>query len=66
MIFTEEPAGFNKKFDVVGCYLEHGGKFLLLHRVSSKPSGGMWGLPAGKVEKGETIKDEPWAPRLDL
>ncbi len=39
---------------VVGCFLEHDGKFVLLHRHAHKPDGNRWGLPAGKVEKGET------------
>lgn len=39
---------------VVGCFLEYDGKFVLLRRLSHKPDGNSWGLPAGKVEDGET------------
>jgi len=39
---------------VVGCFLEYDGKFVLLRRRSHKPDGDSWGLPAGKVEDGET------------
>lgn len=39
---------------VVGCFLEYEGKFVLLHRHAHKPNGGTWGLPAGKVEPGES------------
>lgn len=39
---------------VVGCFLEHEGRFVLLHRHAHKPDGGTWGLPAGKVELGES------------
>ena len=53
MWFTEKPTNFNKRFDVVGCFIEHEDKFLLLHRHSHKASGDKWGLPAGKVEVGE-------------
>ena len=37
-----------------GCYLEIDNKFLLLRRASSKLEPGRWGVPAGKLEKGET------------
>ncbi len=39
---------------VVGCFLEYDGRFLILLRHSNKPAGDTWGLPAGKVEPGET------------
>lgn len=37
-----------------GCFIEYDGTFLLLHRHPDKPLGGTWGLPAGKVEHGES------------
>ena len=37
-----------------GCFMEYGGKFIILHRCSWKPDGNTWGLPAGKVKDGET------------
>lgn len=39
---------------VVGCFLEYEGRFVLLHRHTKKPDGGMWGLPSGKVDPGES------------
>jgi 8-oxo-dGTP pyrophosphatase MutT (NUDIX family) len=42
------------KLRVAGCFIEHDGTFLLLHRHLLKPLGGTWGLPAGKVESGES------------
>jgi 8-oxo-dGTP pyrophosphatase MutT (NUDIX family) len=42
---------------VVGCFLEYDGRFVLLHRHAHKPDGNTWGLPAGKVEEGETDAD---------
>jgi (d)CTP diphosphatase len=54
MIFTSEPADFKKRVDVVGCYIQCSGKFLLLHRQPHKPNGDKWGMPAGKVDAGET------------
>jgi len=38
---------------VVGCFLEHGDKFVILLRHGHKPDGNTWGLPSGKVEAGE-------------
>ncbi|MGI0135309.1 MAG: NUDIX hydrolase [Candidatus Micrarchaeaceae archaeon] len=39
---------------IVGCFLEYDGKFVILRRRADKPNGNTWGLPAGKVETGET------------
>ncbi len=50
MIYLEKPIDFKSKFDVVGCFLESQGEFLLLHRQNSKPQGSTWGIPGGKVE----------------
>ncbi len=43
-----------KKLRTVGCFIEYDGKFLILHRDASAPQGNTWGLPAGKVDPGET------------
>lgn len=43
-----------KMLRVVGCFLEYEGRFVLLHRHTHKPDGDTWGLPAGKVEPGES------------
>ncbi|MET1033252.1 MAG: NUDIX hydrolase [Candidatus Saccharimonadales bacterium] len=42
---------------VVGCFLEHDDKFLILLRHSHKPDGNTWGLPSGKVEANESDID---------
>ena len=55
MIHTIQPKNFNKEIDVVGCYIQHGDYILLLHRQPNKSNGGKLGLPAGKVDSGETI-----------
>ncbi|MEI7688624.1 MAG: NUDIX hydrolase [Candidatus Nomurabacteria bacterium] len=57
MIYLEKPENFNPKFEVVSCFFKQEGKFLLLHRLDSKPQGDTWGVPAGKVEKGESSID---------
>ncbi len=50
----EKPIDFNKQFDVIGCFVEHDGKFLLLCRHPHKANGGKWGLPAGKMDTDES------------
>ncbi len=55
MMFLEQPADFRSKFDIVSCFLEEGGKFLLLHRADNENDGNVWGAPAGKAEKGEDL-----------
>jgi 8-oxo-dGTP pyrophosphatase MutT (NUDIX family) len=54
MIFRDEPADFKNETDVVGCYVQYGGEFVLLHRQPHKSSGNKFGLPAGKVDPGES------------
>ncbi len=55
MLFREAPEDFKKDIDVVGCYLEHEGEIALLLRPPHKSNGARWGLPAGKVEDGESL-----------
>lgn len=43
-----------KEIRTAGCFLEYDGKFVILHRQPHKSQGDTWGLPAGKVEPGET------------
>ena len=54
MIYKERPQNFDPKFDVVSCFVDYNGKILLLHRQDHKPEGNTWGVPAGKVDDGET------------
>ncbi len=54
-VLLEEPTGEIVELDVVGCHLESCGRFLLLKRAPDKSEGSRWGVPAGKVEKGETL-----------
>lgn len=57
MIHRERPEDFNPRFEIVSCFLEYDGKFLLLLRQDNKPQGNTWGVPAGKVEKGESKEE---------
>ena len=54
MIYRDRPEGFAPRFAVVSCFLEHGGKILLLLRQDHKPQGNTWGVPAGKIDRGES------------
>ena len=40
--------------NVAGCYIEFDGKFLMLKRRDDKSQGGLWGMPAGKIDAGES------------
>ena len=53
-VYEKEPDGFKPQFHVSACYLEIDHKLLLLQRASGKLEPGKWGVPAGKIEEGET------------
>lgn len=42
---------------MAACFVEREGRFLILHRNPGGRHGGKWGLPAGRVEPGETEKE---------
>lgn len=55
-IYLEKPADFNQKAERVGCcFLHYQDKILLLHRQDSKAEGNRWGIPGGKLNKGEPL-----------
>jgi 8-oxo-dGTP diphosphatase len=54
MISTKKPSGFNPRYNVVSCFLERDDKILLVLRLPNKSEGGKWGVPAGKIDPGET------------
>jgi 8-oxo-dGTP diphosphatase len=55
MIFLKKPENFNPAKENVGCFVEYDGEIILLHRQDFRPEGDTWGLPAGKIEKGEEL-----------
>jgi 8-oxo-dGTP pyrophosphatase MutT (NUDIX family) len=61
-VFKEPPDGFLPLVEVSSFYCMWKDKILFLKRHALKPQGGTWGVPAGKVEKGElphqTLKRE--------
>src|SRR5262249_39083849 len=55
-IYLEKPADFNPKAEIVGCcFLYYKDKILILHRQDAKAEGNRWGIPGGKLNKGEPI-----------
>ncbi|HEY5236727.1 MAG TPA: NUDIX hydrolase [Rhabdochlamydiaceae bacterium] len=57
-VYLEKPADFNPKAEIVGCcYLHYQDKILLLHRQDFKSEGNRWGIPGGKLNKGEPLID---------
>lgn len=56
MINETKPINFNPKFEVVSCFIEYNGEILMLKRQTFKPQPNTYGVPAGKVEKNETLK----------
>jgi 8-oxo-dGTP diphosphatase len=56
MLTDTRPVDFNPKVEVVGCFCEFDGEFLLLKREENDPHDSKWALPGGKVDKGETLE----------
>lgn len=52
-LYFEPPDDFHPTVHVAGCFCEWEDKILYLKRHAEKPQGDTWGLPAGKLEKGE-------------
>lgn len=53
-VHEKEPEGFTPQAQVAACYLEVDNKLLLLQNACWKLEPGKWGVPAGKLENGET------------
>lgn len=53
VFFDQPPPSFSSAVQASGCYCEHEGRFLLLKRHRSRPSGETWGVPGGKLEADE-------------
>jgi len=57
MIHNDKPENFNPDFEVSGCFCEYDGKLLFIKRSASRSYAGKWGMPGGKLEKGETPEE---------
>ena len=54
-VHERKPEGFTPTVEIAACYLEYDKRLLLLQRSSGQEPGS-WGVPAGKLEKGETAE----------
>ena len=52
-VYRVKPKDFSPAVEVAACYVHSGDDYLLLLRAKGKPQEFTWGVPAGKVEKGE-------------
>lgn len=53
-IFHHAPEDFNQEIQAAGCYVEVAGRLLLLKRSPRQSEAGLWGIPGGKLEEGES------------
>ena len=53
-VFNHPPKDFKLEVEAAGCFCKVGDLFLLLKRAISRPQGGTWGIPGGKLERGES------------
>lgn len=57
MLHVERPSNFIPDFYSAGCFVEVNGNILLLLRNRTcRIEPGKWGIPAGKIEPGETAR----------
>ncbi len=54
-IYENAPPETKPDVEAAGSFIEYDNKILLLKRAPEKKGGGTWGLPAGKVEPGESV-----------
>lgn len=53
-IWESPPENFQPRVEVAACYVEIHGRILLMERASHSAEGKTWGVPAGKIEVGES------------
>ncbi|MBA2728816.1 MAG: NUDIX hydrolase [Parachlamydiaceae bacterium] len=53
-VYDVAPVDFLPTVEVAACYIEIDSKLLLLQRGKVNFEPGLWGVPAGKLEKGES------------
>lgn len=54
MIFDKAPLDFKPKFEVSACFILTKEEFVFLKTGAHKKLAGLWGVPAGKLNEGET------------
>lgn len=53
-VSDQKPVNFQPKMEASACYLEVQDLILLIQQEKGKADEGQWGVPAGKLEQGET------------
>jgi|688.fasta_scaffold68198_4 mutator protein MutT len=54
VVYQQPTPQFKPRIEIAAVYIEYNNKILLLHRQENKSQGNKWGIPGGKVDKGET------------
>lgn len=54
VVYQQPTPQFKPRVEISAVYIENKDKILLLHRQDNKTQGNKWGIPGGKVEKGES------------
>ena len=54
MVFQQPPENFNPKIEVAACFITVNEKVLFMKRQPHRSEPSKWGIPGGKLEKGET------------
>lgn len=52
-VYQQPTSQFKSRVAIAAVYIEYNDKILLLHRQDNKSQGNKWGIPGGKVDKGE-------------
>lgn len=55
-IFRKPPSDFDMTIQAAACYCEYEDKLLFLRRPPGGYNGNTWGIPGGKLEKGESSR----------
>jgi len=56
-VYQEKPQGFAPQANVVAGYIDVMDRILMMQLAPGKPEAGKWGVPAGKIDKGEALED---------
>ena len=57
LVFVQPPPNFNPKVEVAACFIHVEDQVLFLKRQPHKTEGDMWGIPGGRLEKGESAQE---------
>lgn len=56
LVFQEPPVNFNPKVEVAACFITVKENVLFMKRQPHRSEPNKWGIPGGKLEKGETAQ----------